>query len=323
MNILRITHPAGFVAIGCLLLIAGVAASGGTQGYYIGDIIPLQGYSYGSSTVYLFLTGPNLPANGVALDNINARADQGHFTQVDVDSNDHWSYKWGTNSVGGRLDAGTYTVWVANGPNDRSHLGEADYSTISIGLSVPSITVLTPAVPGTIVLNSTPIEASVVVNGVYKGSTPLTLEGIEPGTYTVTFSHFGYRKFSTPVKVEPGKISEVTATLAPETGSLAVNSSPAGARLMLDNVDAGISPVTLTNLTVGNHTLTIEKTGFAPTAQPVRVIADQITAKDVVLAPASPSPTIPLRAAGLVPATLIGCGVAFLLIEVYYSRFRR
>jgi len=316
MTFLHTTSCAGIVAIGCLLLVAG------TQGYYLGDTIPLSGNSYGSQTVYLFLTGPNLPPNGVALDNINARADEGHFTQVSVDSNDHWTYKWGTNAVGGSLNAGTYTVWVANGPNDRSHLSTADYSTISVSLGIPSIAVLTPSVPGTIVFNATPVEASVVINGVYKGSTPLVLEGVDPGTYTVTLSHFGYRKFSTPIKVESGKLTEVNATLVPETGTIAVNTSPAGARILIDGVAVGIAPVTLTNIAVGNHTLTIEREGYTPIEQPVRVIVDQITATDVALVPVSAYPTIPLRAAGLVPATVLGCCAAFLLVVVYrtYSR---
>ena len=316
MTSLPTTGCIGIVAIGCLLLVAG------TQGYYLGDTVPLSGNSYGSQTVYLFLTGPNLPANGVALDNVNARADEGHFTQVSVDSNDHWTYKWGTNAMGGSLDAGTYTVWVVNGPNDRSHLSTADYSTISVTLGTPSIAVLTPSVPGTIVFNSTPVDASVVINGVYKGSTPLVVDGVDPGSYTVTLSHFGYRKFTTPVKVESGKMTEVTATLVPETGTIAVNTSPAGARVLIDGGAVGIAPVTLTNIAVGNHTLTVEREGYTSIEQPVRVIVDQITATDVALVPASAFPTVPLRAAGLGVATVLGCSAAFLLIVVYHTRSR-
>ena len=226
----------------------------------MGDIIPLQGYSYESSTVYLFLTGPNLPVDGVALDNINARADEGHFTQVDVDSNGHWAYNWGTNSMAGRLDYGSYTIWVVDRPNDRSHLSEADYSTISIGLGSPGITINTPStpmMPGIMNLSSFPNVTSVVVNNEYKGKTPLTLEGLEPGTYNVTFSRFGYYKFSTPVKVDSGLVSEVIASLEQETGGLAINTSPAGARVMIDGADAGISPFIITNLTVGNHTVNV------------------------------------------------------------------
>ncbi len=303
MNPLRTTHYARFVTTGCLLLVFCVAGSAGIQAY-MGDVIPLEGYSYGSPIVYLFLTGPNLPANGVALDNINARADQGHFTTVDVDSNDHWSYKWGTNSVGGRLDAGTYTVWVSNSPNDRSRLLPDDYSTISVSLGAPSITVLTPAVPGTLILNATPVDASVVINGAYKGKTPLIIDTIEPGTYTVTFSHFGYRKFSTPVKVEPGKMTEVTATLVPETGSIAVNTSPA----------VGIAPVTLTNIAVGNHTLSLENEGFNPVELPVQVISDQITVTGVTLIPVSAHPTLPAGEPGIITVIVIACSAGVALV---------
>ncbi|MCX6689010.1 MAG: PEGA domain-containing protein [Methanoregula sp.] len=316
MTLLRATCITCIYVIGCLLLVGGVA---GFQAY-MGDTIPLQGSSYGSQTVYLFLTGPNLPANGVALDNINARADEGHFTQVDVDSNDHWTYKWGTNAIGGRLDAGAYTVWVSNSPTDRSHLNSGDYSTISIILGTPAISVVTPTVPGTLVLNSTPSESSVVINDVYRGKTPLTLEGIDPGSYTVTISRFGYTKFSTPVKVVSGRITEVTATLVPETGSLAVNTSPAGVQLVLDGVLVGQSPVTLTGITVGNHLLTIQKDGFAPVNQSVRVTVDQQTVTNIVLVPQSPYPTIPLPAAGLMPATLLAGIIAIAIVVLYHPR---
>ena len=110
-----------------LFVLTGAAAANGLIQTYIGDTVPLSGYCYTSSTVYLFLTGPNLPSDGVALDNIYSRADQGGFTEVSVDSNDHWKYDWDTGSLGGRLDAGTYTVWAVDGPNDLSNLNQAQY----------------------------------------------------------------------------------------------------------------------------------------------------------------------------------------------------
>jgi hypothetical protein len=168
---------------------------------YIGDTITFQGYSYGSPTVYRFLTGPNLPVNGVALNDITARADEGHFTKVSVDGNDHWVYPGGTNAIGGRPDAGTYTVWIVNSPNDRSLLAKADYGTISIRMGTPLI-VNSPVIPGALVLNTSPHGAAVLIDDIYRGSTPLIIESIEPGTYGVTFSRFGYTKLSTSVRVE-------------------------------------------------------------------------------------------------------------------------
>jgi hypothetical protein len=318
MKIIYTVRLAGIILIGCLLLAGGAAASGSIQAY-IGETIPLQGYSYGSSTVYLFLTGPNLPVNGVALDNIYARADEGHFTKVNVDSNDHWVYKWSTNSIGGRLDAGTYTVWVVNGPNDLSHLNSVDYSTIAVSLGTPGIALTKPMIPGTLVLSSFPNETSVVVNNEYKGKTPLMLEGLEPGTYNVTFSRFGYHKFFTLVKVEPGSVSEVTASLEQETGGLAISTSPAGAHVIVDGKDAGISPITIPNLPAGNHMLNVSSAGYIAQEQLVNVIANQTRAVNLVLTPVSPFSE--KQASGLVPATLLAGVTAVLLAAVYRSRY--
>ena len=211
----------------------------------------------------------------MALDNINNRADQGGFTEVSVDSNDHWEYDWGTNSLGGRLDAGTYTVWAVDSPSDRSHLDDAEYSTISVSLGNPSISVVTPVIPGSFDLRSIPDNVSVVINGDYKGSTPLTVSGLDPGTYNITFSRFNYEKFSTPAAIESGSITEVTATLQPKTGTLVINTSPVGAQVVLDGNNLGTAPVTSTNLAAGNHTINATLDGYIPVEIQVQVIADQ------------------------------------------------
>ena len=103
-----IARFAGIVLTGVILMTAGAAASSGIQAY-MGDTIPLSGYSYQRPVGLPVPDRPRSPVNGVALDNIYARADGGHFTQVDVDSNGHWEYKWGTGAFAGGLDAGTYT----------------------------------------------------------------------------------------------------------------------------------------------------------------------------------------------------------------------
>ncbi len=180
----------------------------------LGETIPLSGYSPTSQTVYLFLTGPNLPVNGVMLNAVTQRADEGHFTKVPVDSNDYWSYQWNTGNVGGRLDAGTYTVWVVNGPNDRSRLSQAEYRTLSVTLGRPSISVSSAEQKGGMEITSIPSGASVYINDQFKGTTPLDVPGLAPATYQVRFSLDGYYAFNTPVPVEAGRVTEVAATLA-------------------------------------------------------------------------------------------------------------
>lgn len=82
---------------------------------YLGDTINLHGVSYRGSQVYLYFTGPNLPANGVTLLDPSLRADQGHFTVVDVDSDQQWSMKWNTARIENQIDPGTYTVLCCHG----------------------------------------------------------------------------------------------------------------------------------------------------------------------------------------------------------------
>ncbi len=301
---------------GAVFLAGGVAASTGIQ-TSMGDDVTISGYSTAGAFVYLFLTGPNLPENGVALHDITKRADQGGFTIVSVDGDDHWTYTWHTKSINGRLDEGTYLVWVVNGPSDRSHLNTGDYQTISVTLGEPFISVDTPVQPGGMNLRSVPDEASVTVNGEYRGKTPLNISGLSPGTYAVTFSRFGFMELSTQVQVGQGQTAEVTATLKPETGTFAVNTTPPGARVLLDGVNAGLSPVVLANISAGNHTIMLEKDGYATDTRQVMITAGQVNPVEVSLEPVSVSPT-KARAAGLVPAMAGACFV--ILLGVAYNR---
>ena len=185
----------------------------------LGEVIPLQGYTSGGMYVYLYLTGPNLPVNGAPLNDVTKRADQGSFTRVDVDGNDHWSYKWDTGNVNGKLDSGTYTVWVVNGPNDRSHLSQADYRTLSVTLGKPYVEVDAPQQNGAMEITSSPSGAIVKLNDQYRGRTPLTLNDLPAGSYTLSFSLDGYHEFTTPARVEAGSISEVAANLVQVTAT--------------------------------------------------------------------------------------------------------
>jgi hypothetical protein len=316
-------HPPAIVscmlALACFLLITSASAAPVIQAS-LGDIIPLSGYSYGSQTVYLFLTGPNLPVNGVALHDISKRADAGGFTRVQVDGNDHWSYKWGTAGIGGRLDEGTYTIWVVNGPNDRSRLSEADFRTISVTLGKPALSVDVPVQPGTLDLRSVPDGASVMMEEKYRGKAPLTLSGLAPGTYTVTFSQFGFRKFSTRVPVEAGRITEVIATMLPDTGALSITTDPSGAGVQVDGKDTGTTPLITGNLTEGNHTIAVSLDGYTSMPVEVVVIPGQTLPVTIGLLPIPLQTTVTPRLAGPAAATLIAGFVAMLLFIRYTTR---
>jgi hypothetical protein len=157
-------------------------------------------------------------------------------------------------------------------------------------------------------LKSDPDGAVVTVNGENRGKTPLRIGSLPSGTYTVAFSLPGYRTSSAQVTVQGGAVSEVRATLGPETGSFYVNSTPSGARVLLDGAAAGYTPLILENITAGSHTLTLEKDGYAAATRQVTPASGLRVPVDVSLVPlpattvpatTAPSPT---RAAGLLPA---------------------
>lgn len=99
----------------------------------LGDTITLHGVSYVGDRVYLFMTGPGLPANGVTLTDTSQRADQGEFTMVDLADDQSWTMRWNTARIQNEIDEGTYIVYVTNEPVDKSHLGgESSYKTLEV-----------------------------------------------------------------------------------------------------------------------------------------------------------------------------------------------
>jgi S-layer glycoprotein len=121
----------------------------GDQSYYLGEEIKLSGTNTESTNTYLFIIGPNLPANGGVLTapktavkpEVDLPADLGIWNSViaDVLADNTWSYKWGTSNVD--LDAGTYTIYAVSKPYDKTPelLSKAAYGTVSIIIKKPFV----------------------------------------------------------------------------------------------------------------------------------------------------------------------------------------
>ncbi len=181
----------------------------------IGNLVPLRGTAPGAESVYLFLTGPNLPSNGVRLEDVSSpviSGDPGTFTRASV-SQDRWEYNWYTNA-GGRLDAGTYTVYVVTTPVGREDLDGAVYSTISVTLTTP-VLIVPPT--GSLIIRSIPSGAEVRVDGVLQETTPVVLTGVPEGVHQVEVQLPGYAPVFRTITVTAGEAAEVDAALAPVT----------------------------------------------------------------------------------------------------------
>ncbi|MCU0631067.1 MAG: DUF3821 domain-containing protein [Methanoregulaceae archaeon] len=107
--------------------------------YFLGEEITLSGSSSGSNFTYLFITGPNLPANGgqmtAPLYPVDV-IDLGSFARAEV-INKEWEYKWQTANLD--IDTGTYTIYAVAAPFDKRFLSSTQYGTVSVIIKKPFI----------------------------------------------------------------------------------------------------------------------------------------------------------------------------------------
>ena len=126
----------------------------GDRSYYIGQEIKLTGTNTDSSSIYLFITGPNLKyADGIILKQLPNQQPAYNATgsdTVSVKTDNTWEYKWDTSAVG--LDTGAYTVYatslLTNGKASgeqtltasgkvAAKLSDSEYATVSVNLKQP------------------------------------------------------------------------------------------------------------------------------------------------------------------------------------------
>jgi len=107
------------------------------------------------------------------------------------------------------------------------------------------------------ILNSRPDGASVTVDGVARGVTPLDLV-LPVGAHDVLFRNdAGERRLT--VNIEKGtRVSEnIDMPSVVASGQLDVTSEPVGARVTVDGTAAGRTPLKVRSLTVGHHAVIV------------------------------------------------------------------
>jgi hypothetical protein len=132
---------------------------------------------------------------------------------------------------------------------------------LTLGVSGRAYWLRTVSAPkvGTAVLESLPNGAQVVIDGQPMGLTPLTMT-LPAGTHRVDFKYRGKTRTMDIVVPQGGRAKELIDWAPKTTGRLQVNSEPAGARVLVDNVSRGATPLTLDDLPLGTHNVVIEST---------------------------------------------------------------
>ena len=96
-----------------------------------------------------------------------------------------------------------------------------------------------------------PSGAQVMVDGQVMGLTPVTAT-LPSGTHRVDFKLPRQDTHDRRGRPQGGKASELVDWSPRTVGRLQVNSEPAGARVLVDNVPRGVTPLTLDDVTIRN-----------------------------------------------------------------------
>jgi len=148
-----------------------------------------------------------------------------------------------------------------------------------------------PPTTGSIKVTSSPSSASVYLDGTYKGTTTLTINGVSSGKHTIRVSREGCEDRSTSVQVTAGDTAYVSMSLscppAPKNGYIRVTSSPSGAEVRMDGAYKGTTSVTISNVPVGWHRIKLSLSGYHSQSQDVDVSAGSTSYVDTTLEPIS------------------------------------
>jgi len=172
---------------------------------------------------------------------------------------------------------------------------------------------------GWIYVSSSPGGATVFLDGGNAGQTPnsgaLKLNGIQAGDHTIKLQMTGYNDYSTTVNVRQSTVSDVSTVLvpvgvSPSTGGFTVSSTPSGASVYVDNVLRGITPLTMTDIPAGSHTLLIQQSGYQDYVSTVQVNSG---ATNTVVATLNHVAT-PTQKSGALP---VAAGMALVIIGLF------
>jgi formylglycine-generating enzyme required for sulfatase activity len=121
---------------------------------------------------------------------------------------------------------------------------------------------LAPA-DGRVEIASAPSEASISIDGEFRGRTPLQLK-LAPGrAHKLTVTKPGYETYANELSVAADSGRKLMLDLTPQYGAVEVVSTPAKAPIIVDGQQKGVTPATL-QLTAVSHVIEIQQAGFAP-----------------------------------------------------------
>ncbi|MHB8105821.1 MAG: PEGA domain-containing protein [Candidatus Cryosericum sp.] len=130
-----------------------------------------------------------------------------------------------------------------------------------------------------LIVTSTPPGATVTLDGITKGVTPLTLIDLKPRNYELEISLKGYASISRTVDLSDATEGTQDFALKQAFGKLSIVSDPAGAQVILDGKSSGVTPLKINSFPVGDYALTLKLAGSPDITDTLSVQAGVLLAK--------------------------------------------
>jgi len=167
-----------------------------------------------------------------------------------------------------------------------------------VGAIVLGLWLFKEPAPGTIHLTTNPKDAVVKLDGqpIVGVSSPFVIPEILPGTtHTIEVGREGFRSWNSKVELQPDQVMELpTVTLEVIESGFALDSTPSGATVFVDDVQLGqVTPLRVTDLTPGHHQIRLQMEGYAPWQSSLQVTAGHVLSlpRATLMAVAAPVPT--------------------------------
>ncbi len=119
-------------------------------------------------------------------------------------------------------------------------------------------------------ISSSPAGATVMLDGVAKGTTPITVKNLVPGIHILELNLTGYSLWKSTIDAPDNGIKTIEISLAPKTagspGTIMVYSRPGNATVSLDGKMVGMTPengsLDLGAVSAGEHWVSLECAGY-------------------------------------------------------------
>ena len=152
---------------------------------------------------------------------------------------------------------------------------------------------------GAIVIDTSPSGAAVNLDGKDAGKTPLTLQHLAPGKYSLRISLAGYEPVEKRVELKQNESVDLgSITLSPGRAVVDLVSTPAGAKVFRNGALIGTTPLRRDDLGSGDATFFLVHDGYLPRQIKANLVSQQTFQRAISLSPIPPAYAGEIRVRG-------------------------